>query len=220
MPSLSEENYLKAIFVLDQENDKTASTNSIAERLNTKASSVTSMLKKLSDKGLVIYEKYQAAKLTTAGNTAAINVIRKHRLWEFFLYEKLKFNWSEVHELAEQLEHIQSTELTDRLDNFLGNPRRDPHGDPIPDKNGSFPPALELTLSDASVGESIAILGVKDHGAAFFNYLKSLSLKLGDECKLLNRNAYDSSIELELEDGRKIMLSKEVTDNLYIKRVK
>ncbi len=214
MPSLSEENYLKAIFVLNQSGS--ASTNAIAERLETKASSVTSMLKKLKEKELVSYEKYKAAKLTSKGEKAAVAVIRKHRLWEFFLFEKLKFNWSEVHELAEQLEHIQSSELTNRLDNFLGNPRRDPHGDPIPDKDGKFPPILNDTLSDLKEGESALILGVKDHGTEFFNYLKSLQIKLGDQCSLKIRNEYDGSIELE-HDSRTIILSREVADNLYIK---
>ena len=215
MPSLSEENYLKAIFVINQNKIGNASTNAIADKLQTKASSVTSMLKKLRDQDLVNYEKYQAATLTPKGEQVAIAVIRKHRLWEYFLYEKLKFNWSEVHELAEQLEHIQSPELTDRLDSFLGHPRRDPHGDPIPDKNGKFPPTLELSLADLKEGQVAQILGVKDHSPSFFNYLKSLFLKLGDECKLNKRNDYDASVELAVED-RTINLSKEVAENLYI----
>ncbi|MAY83430.1 MAG: iron-dependent repressor [Flavobacteriales bacterium] len=216
MPSLSEENYLKAIFVLEQDEHSKSSTNAIAEKLETKASSVTAMLKKLSAKDLVKYEKYQAVELTAAGRKVAITVLRKHRLWEYFLYEKLKFNWSEVHELAEQLEHIQSAELTDRLDRFLGNPRRDPHGDPIPDRDGHFPPALEATLNDLKVGDKARILGVKDHSTAFFNYLKSLSLKLGDECECLKRNEYDGSLEVEI-DSRTISLSRDVAENLYIK---
>lgn len=177
------------------------------------------MLKKLNEKELVVYEKYQAARLTTKGKKTAVGVIRKHRLWEYFLYEKLKFNWSEVHELAEQLEHIQSNELTDRLDDFLGNPRRDPHGDPIPNREGNFPPKLELTLSDVKEGEKISIMGVRDHGQAFFNYLKSLSLTLGDECSLKSRNDYDGSIVLTVANDRDINLSREVCDNLYVRKV-
>ena len=216
MPSLSEENYLKAIFVLEQDKNSNPNTNAIAEKLDTKASSVTAMLKKLSSQNLIKYEKYQAVELTEEGRKVAVSVLRKHRLWEYFLYEKLKFNWSEVHELAEQLEHIQSAELTDRLDRFLGNPRRDPHGDPIPDRDGHFPPALESTLNDLKVGDKARILGVKDHSTAFFNYLKSLSLKLGDECECLKRNEYDGSIEVKIE-SKTISLSKEVAENLFIK---
>lgn len=216
MPSLSEENYLKAIFVLEQDAASKSNTNAIAEKLETKASSVTAMLKKLSAKDLVKYEKYQAVELTEAGRKVAISVLRKHRLWEYFLYEKLKFNWSEVHELAEQLEHIQSAELTDRLDRFLGHPPRDPHGDPIPNKEGQFPPALDLSLHDLKTGEKASILGVKDHSPAFFNYLKSLSLKLGDECECLKRNEYDGSMEIKI-DERTISLSREVAENLLVR---
>jgi len=220
MPSLSEENYLKAIYILNSKDDGAASTNAIAERLTTKASSVTSMLKKLCDKGLVSYKKYKAANLTEQGKQTAIAVIRKHRLWEYFLYKKLKFNWSEVHELAEQLEHIQSPELTNRLDDFLGNPGRDPHGDPIPDQNGNFPPALSLSLSDLEEGEKAVILGVKDHGTSFFNHLKSLEIKLGDECQLLSKVDYDGSVELLFDNNKKVTVSKGVADNLLIKKEK
>jgi len=216
MPSLSEENYLKAIFVLEQDKQSNATTNAIAEKLATKASSVTAMLKKLSAQNLVKYEKYQAVELTGSGRKVAISVLRKHRLWEYFLYEKLKFNWSEVHELAEQLEHIQSSELTDRLDQFLGFPRRDPHGDPIPTRDGHFPPSLDRSLDHLKIGQKASILGVKDHSPAFFNYLKSLSLKLGDECECLKRNDYDGSLEIGI-DNRTISLSREVAENLFIK---
>lgn len=216
MPSLSEENYLKAIFMLEQDEASKSNTNAIAEKLETKASSVTAMLQKLSAKQLVKYEKYQAVNLTDSGRKVAISVLRKHRLWEYFLYEKLKFNWSEVHELAEQLEHIQSTELTDRLDHFLGHPPRDPHGDPIPNKEGQFPPALDLSLIDLEAGDKARVLGVKDHSPEFFNYLKSLSLTLGDECECLKRNDYDGSMEVKI-DRRKVSLSKEVAENLLVK---
>lgn len=218
MPSLSEENYLKTIFVLNLEKNGSASTNAIAEKIDAKASSVTSMLKKLKEKNLLSYEKYKAPSLTISGEKVAKAVIRKHRLWEYFLYEKLKFNWSEIHELAEQLEHIQSTELTDRLDNFLGNPRRDPHGDPIPDREGNLPPPLELTLSDLNSGDTAKILGVRDHGSSFFNYLKSLSIKLGDDCKLLSKNNYDGSMEVLISEQKTITISREVGDNLFIKK--
>src|SRR5690606_9923498 len=136
--SFAEENYLKAIYALEEDEHLPASTNEIAKRINAKASSVTDMLKKLSDKSLVSYQKYQPASLTDEGRKIALNVIRKHRLWEYFLVEKLNFGWEEVHEIAEQLEHIKSTKLTDKLDEFLNFPKFDPHGDPIPDKKGIF----------------------------------------------------------------------------------
>ena len=138
MLTLSEENYLKAIYHLELNSVKEISTNAIAEKMETKASSVTDMIKKLSEKKLIIYKKYQGVKITDFGKKTAANIVRNHRLWEFFLVDKLNFSWDEVHEVAEQLEHIKSPKLIDELDAFLGFPKQDPHGDPIPDKNGKY----------------------------------------------------------------------------------
>jgi DtxR family Mn-dependent transcriptional regulator len=218
MPSLSEENYLKAIFVLNRQQTGSASTNAIAHRMNTKASSVTVMLKKLSQQKLVDYQKYQAAELTESGKKVAISVIRKHRLWEYFLVKKLDFNWDEVHDIAEQLEHIQSTELTDRLEKFLGYPTLDPHGDPIPDKKGNFPNRLTTTLSDGKEGEKQVVIGVKDHSSAFFNYLKSQQINLGSAFVIKKINEFDQSMEIELSgDKQNRAISHEVAKNLYVK---
>src|SRR3984885_5178673 len=137
MNTFTEENYLKAIYHLSHESGS-VSTNQIAAALNTKAASVTDMLKKLADKALINYEKYQGVTLTSAGQKIALHIIRKHRLWEYFLVEKLNFKWDEVHEMAEEMEHISSVELIDRLDKFMDYPKHDPHGDPIPDSDGKF----------------------------------------------------------------------------------
>lgn len=216
MPSLTEENYLKAIYVLNQSSDSSASTNAIAERLETKASSVSDMLKRLKQKNLIHYKKYQAVSLTEEGKKIAISIIRKHRLWEFFLVENLKFGWDEVHELAEQLEHIQSTELTDRLNEYLGCPELDPHGDPIPDKDGNFPTRTDYMLSDCKASTNVVVVGVKDHSTEFLNYLNQLNVELGTKIQVLNIHAFDCSMDIQI-DNTKIQISNKVAENLYVK---
>lgn len=216
MTSNTEENYLKAIFSLNEAVPNSASTNAIAERLQTKASSVSDMLKKLKEKKLINYKKYKAVTLTELGTNIAISIIRKHRLWEYFLVEKLNFGWDEVHEIAEQLEHIESSKLTNRLDQFLGLPKFDPHGDPIPNKYGEFPHKLDITLDDLPEQESARVLGVKDHTTEFLNYLNNLSISLGTVVKVERKNSFDESLEL-LYDNKKASVSKIVAQNLYIK---
>lgn len=217
MPSLTEENYLKAIFVLNQGNEKKASTNAISDKMSTKASSVSDMLKRLNDKKLINYKKYQAAELTASGEKIAITIIRKHRLWEYFLVEKLKFGWDEVHDIAEQLEHIQSKELTNRLEEFLDYPTLDPHGDPIPNKEGVFPIELNETLSDKNENESTTIIGVKNHSTEFLKYLDALSIELGTKVKIKKINDFDLSQEIVIDDKKSKHISKEVADNLFVK---
>ena len=216
MPSLTEENYLKAIYVLNHTSDSTASTNAIAERISAKASSVTDMLKRLNEKKLVNYKKYQAVTLTKEGEKVAISIIRKHRLWEYFLVENLKFGWDEVHELAEQLEHIRSVKLTNKLEEYLNFPTHDPHGDPIPDKNGRFPSTLKDTLANCEVGKSAIVVGVKDHSSNFLNYLNKHSIKLGTVIKLVSKDSFDSSQEIELDQKKVISISAKVSENLFI----
>ncbi len=217
MTSLAEENYLKAIYALNL-GDSSASTNAIAERLETKASSVTDMLKRLNEKKLVNYLKYRPATLTEKGQAIAIDVIRKHRLWEYFLVEKLKFGWDEVHEIAEQLEHIQSPALINRLDEFLNAPKFDPHGDPIPNREGKITERHNQVLANLSVDEFAFIVGVKEHSNSFLQYLDAMQLVLGTKIKLINRFDYDQSAVIELVDSKKeITISNEVSENLYIK---
>ncbi|SDS41774.1 metal-dependent transcriptional regulator [Gramella sp. MAR_2010_147] len=216
MFSLSEENYLKAIFHLETAYKSGVSTNALAEEMQTKASSVTDMVKRLSDKDLVNYKKYQGVKLSEAGRNAAIEVIRKHRLWEVFLVEKLGFNWDEVHEIAEQLEHIKSEKLTNELDKFLEYPKRDPHGDPIPDAQGNFTVANRMLLSDLKKGEIGICVGVKDSSAEFLQYLDKNQISLGKEIRILEKEDFDKSMLIEM-NGNELRISNQISTNLFIK---
>ena len=198
MLSQTEENYLKAIYSLSVHSAKSASTNAIAKKLNTKASSVTDMIQKLSEKALVDYKKYKGSTLTKTGLYVSVEIIRKHRLWEVFLVNHLNYNWDEVHDLAEQLEHINSDSLIDRLDNFLGFPTHDPHGDPIPDKNGIIEHHKNIMLSSISENKSCVIVGVKDSSSAFLNCLDNYKMKLGSILKVISKEGFDNSITIEI----------------------
>ncbi|WP_225975018.1 metal-dependent transcriptional regulator [Anseongella ginsenosidimutans] len=197
MNSFTEENYLKAIYKLSERTEEMVSTNAISEEMNTRAASVTDMLKKLSEKGLINYVKYQGVSLTSQGKVTAVNIIRKHRLWEVFLVNKLDFGWDEVHDIAEELEHINSEKLVDRLDEFLGCPQFDPHGDPIPTKTGKFREHDFIKLSKLERGESGVISGVSDHSSTFLHYLERLNMVLGKRISMVERNEYDGSVVVE-----------------------
>ena len=214
MNTFTEENYLKAIYHLSLQSES-VSTNQIAASLNTKAASVTDMLKKLADKELINYAKYQGVTLTPSGEKIAISIIRKHRLWEYFLVEKLNFKWDEVHDVAEELEHISSQELIDRLDNFMGNPKYDPHGDPIPDSNGLFKAHELKSISSLTVNANGIVSGVRDHSSSFLQYLERIELTIGKKIKVAGINDYDHSVILQVE-GKKIHISREVANNLLI----
>lgn len=219
MISHTEENYLKAIFKIAERENKTASTNSIAAILNTSAASVSDMLKRLSDKKLINYKKYKGVTLTTEGNIVATHLVRKHRLWEVFLVNKLKFSWEQVHEIAEQLEHIQSLELINRLDNFLNNPKFDPHGDPIPNAEGKFTLRNQYPLNDLHVNESAVVIGVKEHETSFLQYLNSINIKLGTALKVIAIVKYDNSMELKVANQEIVQISHQVSQNLLVKRI-
>ncbi|MFZ0490423.1 MAG: metal-dependent transcriptional regulator [Salegentibacter sp.] len=216
MFSLSEENYLKTIFHLERSYSAGVSTNAIAEELETKASSVTDMVKKLSEKKLVKYRKYQGVKLSERGKNAAVEVIRRHRLWEYFLVEKLHFNWDEVHEVAEELEHIKSEKLIEELDRFLDYPTRDPHGDPIPDQEGNFAKTTRILLSECKEGETAVVIGVKDSSASFLRYLDRNKIALGSKIKLLYKENFDQSVIIKTLEGE-FNLSKKTASNLFVK---
>lgn len=218
MNSLAEENYLKALYKLGGKSNE-VQTNALADELNTKASSVTDMMKKLSDKKLVNYEPYKGVSLTKEGYVIALNVVRKHRLWEVFLVEKLAFKWDEVHEIAEQLEHIQSAELIEKLDEFLGFPKFDPHGDPIPDKDGKVYQHLEITLSQLEKNEKGIVVGVKEHSKSYLNYLDSLNLVLGAEVFVEDKAEFDSSMKVKINNAEVVTISNQATKNLYIKKI-
>ncbi len=214
MNTLAEENYLKSVYHLSL-NAETVSTNQLAALLNTKASSVTDMLKKLAEKQLINYTPYQGVNLTPAGEKIAVNIIRKHRLWEYFLVEKLNFKWDQVHEMAEEMEHISSNELIDRLDKFMDFPKYDPHGDPIPDCNGLLKVHNLKPVSALGIGESGIICGVRDHSAAFLQYLEKQSLTIGKNIEVQDVIEFDHSVLLLMGD-KKIQISRDVANNLLI----
>ncbi|MBC9794916.1 metal-dependent transcriptional regulator [Sinomicrobium weinanense] len=213
--TLSEENYLKAIYHLSKDARDEVSTNAIADAMETKASSVTDMVKKLSEKKLVKYKKYQGVKLTEEGRLYAVNVIRKHRLWEVFLVEKLNFSWDEVHDVAEQLEHIKSDKLVEELDTFLDYPTVDPHGDPIPDKHGKIQPSSKVLLSSLKKGEKGVCVGVKNSSKEFLQYLDKLRISLGDELTVLSREPFDNSVLIRINDSE-LNVSSLTATNLYV----
>lgn len=216
--SPTEENYLKAIYKLSGKDNQTVATNAIALAMNTAAASVTDMLKRLTEKGYVLYEKYKGACLSEKGIKAAVQLLRKHRLWETFMVDKLNFSWDEVHEVAEQLEHIQSTQLIDRLDQFLGFPKFDPHGDPIPDKHGHFEHHIPAFLSELQVGKKAIIVGVKDHSSPFLRYLEQCNLVLGTIVEVCSIFEYDQSLCIQTTNNQQHTISHKVAQNLYIKR--
>lgn len=216
MLSLAEENYLKAIYHLGKFGTISVSTNAIADKMATKASSVTDMIKKLAEKELVVYKKYQGAKLTENGRKLAASVVRKHRLWEVFLVEHLNFSWDEVHEVAEQLEHIQSEKLINQLDAFLEFPTHDPHGDPIPDKNGQIKKTDKVLLAQVKEHEHCMCVGVKDSSKEFLKYLDKHQIALGTQFKVLSKETFDESMILEVHN-KPLSISKVVSNNLFVK---
>ncbi|VXB15358.1 Iron (Metal) dependent repressor, DtxR family [Flavobacterium sp. 9R] len=218
MMTHSEENYLKAIYHLTVQLEAEVPTNAIAEMMETKASSVTDMLKKLADKALINYIKYQGVSLTEKGMHAAKMIVRKHRLWEVFLVEKLAFTWDEVHDIAEQLEHIKSEQLINKLDDFLGNPTEDPHGDPIPDAQGKITKIEKLLLSELAESETAICVGVKDSSADFLQYLNKQKIALGAVIKVLGRENFDASLHLIINDTP-LTVSSKIAGNLYVKRI-
>ncbi len=214
--SHAEENYLKAIYKLFERQEKSVSTNSIAAEMMTSAASVSDMLKKLKDKELINYEKYRGVTLTDSGNDIAMRLIRRHRLWEVFLVEKLDFSWDEIHEIAEELEHINSSKLTNSLEEFLGFPKFDPHGDPIPDKDGNFTARKQVLLSDATESKGI-IVGVNEHSTAFLRQLDRLKLVLGTTVEILEKFEFDGSIQIKINDEIIQTISGKMAQNIFIK---
>ena len=218
MLSQTEENYIKAIYSIGLHTGKSVSTNNISQELETKASSVTDMIQKLSDKKLVAYKKYKGSNLTSKGKNIAIKIVRKHRLWEVFLVNKLDYKWDEVHDLAEQLEHIKSNSLIDKLENFLEFPAHDPHGDPIPDKNGNITHHKDNMLSSIPIGKLCTVIGVKDSSKAFLNYLDNSNIKLGSTLKVISKEEFDNSIIIEM-NKTSISISNQISKNLFVKNL-
>ncbi len=214
--TISEENYIKVIYHISQVSPKGVNTNAIAGMLETKASSVTDMLKKLSEKELVSYQKYQGVTLTENGVLLAKMIVRKHRLWETFLVNKLNFSWDEVHEIAEELEHIKSEKLINSLDKFLGFPAFDPHGDPIPDHKGEIIKIDKLLLSEALLDVDYVCVGVKNSSVEFLQYLDKQNISLGSNIKVVSREEFDSSLTIIL-NSKTISISNKIAENLFIK---
>lgn len=217
MFSQSEENYIKTIYHLAVMSDKGISTNAIAKSLKTKASSVTDMIKKLSDKEVVVYKKYQGVTLTDLGKKTAANIIRKHRLWEVFLVEKLNFSWDEVHEVAEQLEHIKSPKLIDELDALLDFPTHDPHGDPIPDKEGNLQIIEKSLLSVLIKNETGVLVGVNDSSSEFLRFLDKQGIALGQQITIMYKEPFDDSFLVKI-NGKEMTISNKVANNIYIQK--
>jgi DtxR family transcriptional regulator, Mn-dependent transcriptional regulator len=214
----SEENYIKVIYHLSLVSPKGINTNAIAGMIESKASSVTDMVKKLAEKELVDYQKYQGVTLTKKGLQAAKMIVRKHRLWEVFLVEKLAFTWDEVHDVAEELEHIHSEKLINRLEEFLGFPKEDPHGDPIPDRNGQIIKVEKQLLSDIELHTKVICLGVKDSSPSFLQYLDKHQISLGSIFEVVSKEPFDLSLTVMI-DQKEILISNKIASNLYVKLV-
>lgn len=219
MLSTTEENYLKAIFAIIEDNKRTASTNEIAEKMKTKAPTVTDMIKRLGQKELIDYQPYQGVQFTEAGLKNALLLVRKHRIWETFLVNKLGFGWSEVHDIAEELEHVKSIDLINRLDEFLGFPKNDPHGDPIPDREGRLEFHQEITIASMGLNQIGLVVGLKDTSPDFLNYLVKSGLTLGTSVGVKDINDFDQSTDILIGGTVMHTISHEVAKNIYIKKL-
>ena len=217
--TVSEENYIKSIYHLQQLSGL-VNTNSLAAEMNTRAASATDMLKKLKSKKLLQYERYRGFKLNEAGKKVALQVVRKHRLWEFFLVEKLKFDWDKVHVIAEELEHISSDELVQRLENFLGNPSFDPHGDPIPDKHGKVPVIAQENLTDIPLKKTVTVSSVGNQAPQMLEMLKHYNIALGTQVSVLKRFEFDGSLEIKIIKQNPCIISEQVAKNIFVHHAK
>ena len=211
----SEENYIKSIYHLQQETGM-VNTNSLAAEMQTKAASVTDMLKKLSAKKILQYEKYKGFKLTENGKKVALTVVRKHRLWEYFLVEKLGFEWDKVHDIAEELEHISSNELIEKLQHFLGNPSFDPHGDPIPDSNGKIPKINQLCIGALPLNKSALVSSVTNQSPQMLEMLKHYAIAIGTSIKVTRRFQFDGSLEIKVSKQPVCIISEQIAKNIFV----
>ena len=219
MLTISEENYLKTIYNLSNSGKNQVSTNSISNFLNTKPSSVTDMVKKLSKKKLLYYKKYKGANISETGKKLAVQIIRKHRLWEVFLYEKLKFEWNEIHKIAEELEHISNNELINKLDDYLDNPKIDPHGDPIPSKNGVYETKPKLPLVNLKISDHCVVTIVNDEKINFLEYLNKVNIHIGSKIKVIDIIQFDKSLEIIVDKNKSIFISRQVAENILVTKL-
>lgn len=213
--STSEENYIKAIFHL-QRQEGTVTTNELAHELKTKPASVTDMMKKLKTKKLLHYQPYQGFRLSSEGNKVALTIIRRHRLWEYFLAEKLKFSWDEVHAVAEDLEHVSSKKLIDKLDEFLGFPRTDPHGDPIPDINGKIETSKQMPITELGVNKPAVVCHVSDQSTEILELLKHKNISLGTKLEVKKKFDFDGSMEIKIRQ-QLFTISEQLAKNIFVR---
>jgi len=216
MFSFAEENYLKAIYHLSNHGVERVNTNALSEEMKTTAASVSDMIGKLSKKKVVDYQKYRGVKVSDKGKEVALKVIRKHRLWEVFLVDKLNFHWDEVHDVAEQLEHIQSPLLISRLDEFLGFPKHDPHGDPIPDEHGIFTTVKKIQLSALEIGLPSQVVTVNDSGTSFLKYLDKMGISIGTKIQIDDKNDFDGSLDITVNQNKSITISQTAAENILV----
>lgn len=214
--SLTEENYLKSIYHLSAGGEIGVSTNAIAENIATKPASVSDMIRKLSKKGVIIYQKYKGVQISKKGKQVALDVIRKHRLWEVFLVEKLGFNWDEVHDVAEQLEHIKSPLLIKKLDKFLGFPTMDPHGDPIPNEAGEIKTYPQVALSELELQTEGIVVKVPDGDPSLLRHLDKIKMRLGSKVKINDRVEFDQSILVEINHQNEVYVSGAIAKNIMV----
>lgn len=214
--STSEENYIKAIFHLQREME-TVTTNAVANELKTKPASVTDMMKKLKTKKLLHYKPYQGFRLSNEGNKVALGIIRRHRLWEYFLAEKLKFTWDEVHEVAEHLEHVSSKKLIDKLDEYLGFPRIDPHGDPIPDANGRIETSRQVCITDLPVNQSAVVCNVSDQSPEILELLKHKQISIGSKVEVKRKFDFDNTMEIKMRQQPLFTISNQLAKNIFVR---
>lgn len=214
--TVTEENYIKSIYKL-QDGSTAVNTNAIAYELDTKPASVTDMAKKLKEKKLIDYEKYQGITLTAEGRKMALQIVRRHRLWECFLVEKLSFSWDEVHEIAEELEHVGSEKLVNRLSDFLGNPTTDPHGDPIPDAQGKISKSKQLVSLDKATTRRLEVAGVSDQSSALLEFLHAKGIKLGTQIDVIERYEFDNSVEIKIKNQSAFTISEQVSKTIMVK---
>jgi DtxR family transcriptional regulator, Mn-dependent transcriptional regulator len=220
--STSEENYIKAIFHL--QNGEPVTTNELSAELQTRPASVTDMMKKLRTKKLVHYRAYRGFRLTAEGTRVALLIIRRHRLWEFFLAEKLKFSWDEVHAVAEDLEHVSSKKLIDKLDEFLGFPRFDPHGDPIPDINGRIETSKQVCLTELSLNKPAIVCHVSDQSSEMLDLLNHKKIGIGTKLEVKRKFSFDQSLEIKVRQYKRtpseqpvVNISGDLAKNIYVK---
>ena len=213
--SESEENYIKSIYNLQEKTGK-VNTNSLAKFLNTSAASITDMLKKLKLKKLLEYKRYYGFSLNEAGKKEALKIIRRHRLWEFFLVTKLGMKWEKVHDVAEELEHVSSVELIEKLNTYLGNPKIDPHGEPIPDAKGNMPVLKQIALKDLPLKQNAAVSSVSNQTPEMMEMLNHYNIGIGSQIKVLKSFGFDGSLEIKLYRKPGCIISGVIAQNIFV----